>query len=232
MDFAALAERIVIQRFPSPLAAVLAGSSARGQANAFSDLDIVVVLDGPPAPYRETLRVEGWPVELFVHTDESITYWFGDERAKGSCTLAHMLATGMPLGGPEVDRLQAFAQAHLAEGPPAWTSEAIEYERYLLTDGLDDLVGARDENERDAVAALVLARAAALRLALARHWQGTGKWQYRLLRDCDPALAERLYAGHRNVVAGGDPAEFVAAVDAVLAPLGGRLTEGFTVRES
>jgi len=226
----ALAERIVTERFPSSLAAVLAGSIARGQGNAFSDVDIVVLLDGPPAPYRETVRVDAWPVELFVHTDESVSYWFGVERAKGSCTLAHMLATGLALGGPEVERVQERARTHLAEGPPAWTGEAIEYQRYLLSDGLDDLAGARDPNERDAVAALLLAGAAALRLALARHWQGTGKWQYRRLRDCDPELAERLYDGHRQVVSGGDHTDFVMAVDAVLAPLGGRLTDGFSVR--
>lgn len=230
MDFVALAQRIVDERFPAARAAFLAGSAAEGRANAFSDLDIVVVLDGPPAPYRETLRVDGWPVELFVHTDESIGYWFGLEQAKGSCTLAHMLATGVGLVGPDIDPVQELARARVAEGPPAWTADAIQYRRYLLSDALDDLSGARDDNERDAVAGQLLVFTAQLRLALARHWQGNGKWLYRRLRECDEDLAERLYAGHRLVVAGGDTSGFVAAVDDVLAPLGGRLSQGFTVR--
>jgi hypothetical protein len=230
MDFMDLAQRIVGDRFPTTRAAFLAGSVAQGRANAFSDLDIVVVLDGPPAPYRETLRVDGWPVELFVHTEESVAYWFGVEHEKGGCTMAHMLATGVGLAGPEVAPFQELARAHLAEGPPAWTSDAIEYRRYLLTDALDDLSGAREDNERDAVAGHVLVSAAELRLALARHWQGTGKWLYRRLRECDEELAERMYTGHRLLVAGGDPSDFIGAVDEVLTLVGGRLTEGFAVR--
>jgi hypothetical protein len=230
MDFVTLAQRIVDERFPAARAAFLAGSAAEGRANAFSDLDIVVLLDGPPAPYRETVRVDGWPVELFVHTKESMGYWFGVEQAQGSCTLAHMLATGIGLAGPDIDPAQELARVHVAEGPPEWTADAIQYRRYLLSDALDDLSGARDDNERDAVAGQVLVSTAQLRLALARHWQGNGKWLYRRLRECDEELAERLYAGHRVVVAGSDPNGFVATVDDVLAPLGGRLSDGFTVR--
>lgn len=231
MDFTALARRVVDEGFPSVRAAILAGSVAQGRANDFSDIDIVVVLDGPPAPYRETLRVDGWPVELFVHTDESVAYWFDVERAQGRCTLAHMLATGVGLAGPNIGAVQELARAQLAEGPPAWTPDAIEYRRYLLSDALDDLAGAREDNERDAVAGYVLVSAAELRLGSARHWQGTGKWLYRRLSECDEELADRLYSGHRLLVAGGDPSGFVGAVDDVLAPLGGRLIEGFAVRQ-
>lgn len=229
MDFSLLAQRIVDERFPTTRAAFLAGSVAQGRANAYSDLDIVVVLDGPPAPYRETLRVDGWPVELFVHTEESIAHWFDIERAEGRCVLAHMLATGVGLSGPDVSPVQELARAHVVAGPPAWTADAIEYRRYLLSDALDDLSGARDDNERDAVAGHVLVSAAELRLALSRNWQDTGKWLYRRLRECDEELAERMYTGHRLLVAGGDPSGFIGAIDDVLAPLGGRLTEGFAV---
>jgi len=69
-----------------------------------------------------------------------------------------------------------------------------------------------------------------LALAVAGCWQGKGKWMVRRLRECDPELAKRLLAGHRDVVTSGDIAGLVAVCDAVLAPLGGRLTEGFAVR--
>ena len=107
MDLVELARRVVADRFPDARAAFLAGSAGEGSANEFSDLDIVVLLDGPPAPYRETIRVEGWPVELFVHTDESIVYWLDRERQQGGCTLANMLATCKPLAGPDVDEVSA-----------------------------------------------------------------------------------------------------------------------------
>jgi hypothetical protein len=230
MDLVELARRVVADRFPSVRAAFLAGSAGEGRANEFSDLDIVVVLDGPPAPYRETIRVEGWPVELFVHTDESIDYWLDRERQQGGCTLANMLATGQPLTGSDAEVVSARARAHIAAGPEPWTSEQLEYRRYLLTDALDDLAGGRDADERDAVAGQVLTMVSELALAVAGRWQGKGKWMVRRLREYDADLAHRLLAGHRAAVASGDIAGLVAACDAVLAPLGGRLTEGFAVR--
>ncbi|MFN8173417.1 MAG: nucleotidyltransferase domain-containing protein, partial [Candidatus Nanopelagicales bacterium] len=110
MDLGELAGRVVAERFPDARAAVLAGSAGEGRANEFSDLDIVVVLDGPPAPYRETIRVDGRLVGLFVHTDESIAYWFDLEREQGVGILARMLATGLPLAGPDVAEIQTRAR--------------------------------------------------------------------------------------------------------------------------
>lgn len=229
-ELTTLARDIVQARFPEARGAVLGGSAAAGTANAFSDLDIVVVLDGPPAPYRETIRVDGWPVELFVHTDDSVGYWFERERRQGLCVLAQMLAAGRGLLGPELDALQQRARTHIAQGPPPWSARDLEYRRYLISDALDDLAGARDDDERDAVAGHLLVIAAELHLALRGHWQGRGKWLLRRLRECDEDLAGVLYAGHRDVVSSGATAGFSAACDRILAPLGGRLTEGFAVR--
>lgn len=65
------AKRLVTERFPEVVAAMLGGSCANGGATASSDLDIVVIVPGPPAPYRETSMYDGRLVELFVHTVES-----------------------------------------------------------------------------------------------------------------------------------------------------------------
>ncbi|MFN8148773.1 MAG: nucleotidyltransferase domain-containing protein [Candidatus Nanopelagicales bacterium] len=230
MDLVALARRIVDERFPGARAAVLAGSAGEGRATAYSDLDVVVVLDGPPAPYRETIRVEGWPVELFVHTDDSIAHWFGVEREQGLCTLAHMLATGKPLAGPDVATVQQHSRDHVDAGPEPWDAARVDYRRYLISDALDDLAGARDDDERDAVAGQLLTMTAELHLAVHGRWLGKGKWLLRRLRDLDRDLADNLYAAHRAAVATGKTAALVATCDEVLAPLGGRLTEGFAVR--
>ena len=230
MDLGELAGRVVAERFPDARAAVLAGSAGEGRANEFSDLDIVVVLDGPPAPYRETIRVDGRLVGLFVHTDESIAYWFDLEREQGVGILARMLATGLPLAGPDVAEIQTRAREHLAAGPAPWDDDKLDYRRYLLSDAIDDLVGARDDDERDAVAGQLLTMTAELHLAAHGRWLGKGKWLLRMLREDDRDLADRLYAGHRAAVATGDPTDLVAACDAVLEPLGGRLADGFVVR--
>jgi hypothetical protein len=225
-----MARSIVAERFPNVLAAMLAGSSALGTATATSDLDIVVVLDGPPAPYRETIRVRGTPVELFVHTSESLAYWFDRERGEGRCTLAHMLATGIALAGSDVDAIQSTATRWVEVGPERWAPDQLEYRRYALTDALDDLVGAVDPDERDAVAGQALVMAAELALSLRGRWLGRGKWLVRLLRDADQQVSTSLMMGHRVAVATGNVDEFVTACEAVLAEAGGRLTEGFYAR--
>lgn len=172
-ELVALARRIVEERFPSVRAAVLTGSVAAGIANAHSDLDIVVVLDGEPAPYRETVRVEGRPVELFVHTTGSLDHWYGVER-DGSGTLGHMMALGIALLGDRTVELQAAAQVYVDAGPTPWPPDQLERSRYLVTDALDDLAGARDVDERDAVAGHLLTLAGGLHLASRGRWQGTG----------------------------------------------------------
>ena len=230
MDLVGLAHRIVADRFPAARAAVLGGSVSAGRATATSDLDIVVVVDGPPAPYRETIRVDGVPVELFVHTEESLVFWFARDRDAGSCTLAHMLATGLPLAGDHVQRMQEQARAHLAAGPAAWTAQHLQYRRYALTDALDDLVDTLDVDERDVVAGQVLVMTAQLALGSRGAWLGKGKWLVRRLRAEDDRLAEDLLTGHHRAVATGDPTGLVAAADQVLDAVGGRLTEGFSSR--
>lgn len=230
VDLVELAHHLVAERFPTARAAVLGGSVSAGRATATSDLDIVVVVDGPPAPFRETIRVDGVPVELFVHTEESLIYWFARDRDAGSCTLAHMLATGLPLAGDHVQRVQEQARAQVAAGPAAWTPQHLQYRRYALTDALDDLMDAEDVDERDVVAGQVLVMAAELALGSRGAWLGRGKWLLRRLREQDNRLAGELLAGHRRAVATGDPTGLVAAADHVLDAVGGRLTEGFSSR--
>lgn len=225
-----MARSIVADRFHDALAAVLAGSSANGTATATSDLDIVILLPGPPAPYRETIRVEGVPVELFVHTSDSQSYWYERERSEGRCTLAHMLATGVGLMGPETDDIQATARRWIAEGPEPWTTEQLAQRRYALTDALDDLVGTDDPDERDAVAGQVLLMVAELALNLRGCWQGRGKWVVRQLRSTDLELAKDLMLAHREAVATGHVTHLVKRSEAVLDEAGGRLTEGFCIR--
>jgi hypothetical protein len=141
-----------------------------------------------------------------------------------------MLSTGIALSGSDVDAIQSAATRWVAAGPERWTPDQLEYRRYALTDALDDLTGAVDPDERDAVAGQVLVMAAELALNLRGRWLGRGKWLVRLLRDADPEVSASLMKGHRLAVATGSFHELVAACEAVLAEAGGRLTEGFSVR--
>ena len=66
------ARALVAQWFPEARAAWLGGSVVLGSATPGSDLDVTVLLPGPPAPFRDSRRYRGGPVELCVHTETAL----------------------------------------------------------------------------------------------------------------------------------------------------------------
>ncbi len=101
MDPVRDAAALVGERYPAAVAAFLGGGVLSARRTATSDLDIVVVLSGPPAPFRESLRWRGWPVELFVHDAASLEHFFGKDAARRRPTLARMCTSGVVLAGAD-----------------------------------------------------------------------------------------------------------------------------------
>lgn len=220
------ARDLVRQQFPNAVLAVLAGSAAAGLATDTSDLDIVVVLDGPPAPYRETLRHDGWIVEVFAHTPDSLTEFYASERTLGHSTLAHMLTTGLVLTDTTDGALRRDAQAVIDAGPEPLTDADRDRRRYMLTADLDDLTDATDPGERAAIAAHVVGQATDLYLRANGQWSGYGKWGHRHVVTANPALAERLTGGLGAALA-GNTAPLVTVAAEVLDLAGGALADGY-----
>jgi hypothetical protein len=228
MDALVVARRLIREQFCGARAAYLGGSASRGTSTTTSDLDIVVVLDGAPAPYRKTVRYGGWPVELFVHDETSLQYWYEREAVSWRPVLAQMVATGVVLlDGGVASYLQDEAAAQLIAGPRPLTDEELSSRRYLLTDILDDLVSAVSEDERDIIAGVVLTRSAELFLLSQGSWLGAGKWLVRNLHGADPQMASRLMAAHRAAIITGEIAGLLAVSEDILDAVGGRLTEGY-----
>jgi hypothetical protein len=223
MDPVEDARALVAERFPGAVAAFLGGGILSARRTATSDLDIVVVLPGPPAPYRESLRWRGWPVETFVHDADSLEYFVSKDRARRRPTLARMCTDGVVLAGAQdtTDQIRERGRALLAAGPPAPTSTELDLARYGLTDLLDDLAGSTDPAETAVIGWHVWTATAEVGLLAGGHWLGSGKWLLRELRAADPELAERL------VSAIGDPALLTAVADEVLSRFGGRFWAGF-----
>ncbi|MET9296420.1 hypothetical protein [Streptomyces sp. NPDC003077] len=125
--------------------------------------------------------------------------------------------------------LQAEMRIRLAEGPSAASPAELEAHRYeltgLLDDLLDDLAGAEDPAELVFIACRVLTRTAQPALLAGRHWQGSGKWLLRELRDHDAELADRL------TQALPVPARLAAVAHEVLDGAGGRLWDGYRVTD-
>jgi len=226
------AKALVAERFPGARGAWLAGSVVSGQATATSDLDITVLLPGPPAPFRQSLEYDGWPVELFVHTRESIARWIEKDLERRRPTLVRLISSGVVLvdtEGAAVALAEECAMI-LAAGPGPLSAAERDSLRYALTDLLDDLADCTDPVTAAALAFATWEQAARLLLALDGRWWGTGKWLVRELRDHDAArgssYAIRLHAGLVAAVE-RDPVLLTVVVEEILDATGGRLWVGY-----
>jgi hypothetical protein len=222
------AHAVVVEHHPDARAAFLGGSVITDRRTATSDLDIVILLHGAPAPYRLNVRHHGWPVELLVHTEESWHTFVEREVRNRSSPLMWMCAGGVLLLDRDGAgaRISSHAKSLAAAGPPAVSVEEIENRRYALTDLLDDLAGCTDPGERLFICTELARRAAELVLALNTAWNGGGKWLARRLDAAAPGMSTRLHNGVQQALA-GQTSPLVAVVDEVLNQAGGRLWVGY-----
>lgn len=229
-DVVSIAEQLVRERFPGLRAAWLGGSAATGAMTSKSDLDITVLLPSRPAPFRESLTVGDQPVELFVHTEESLALYCEQDRRRRRPTTLRLIGTSVVV--VDVDgsgkRLQEKFHHLDREGPPALTAEEVYAARYVVTDLLDDLQsGGR---EALSVAATLWRETAELLLGSHGRWSGTGKWLLRELTALDTdggtTHADALLSGLAAAGA-GDTTTMQAAVSAALATVGGPLFDGY-----
>jgi hypothetical protein len=228
------ATAFVAARFPHAAAAFVGGSVLTELRTPTSDLDVVVVVDEPseadPAPYRETFEHDGWIVEAFVHTPQSLErFWRRDAEQRRVCSLLRMCSESVVVHdrAGSAAGIQATAATRLAQGPPPLEPGALEWMRYGLTDLLDDMAGCDDESELVYIAGAVVKDVSVLALAVAGRWSAGGKALARELGALDPDLLERLVNGHRHVVVYGDTAVLHRAAVDVLVRAGGALMVGY-----
>lgn len=221
-----VASRLVADLFPDALAAFLGGSALTSRRTASSDLDILVVAN-LDAPYRETLRYDGWVVELFVHSPTSLQHYWDKGVADRRAVLLRFCGEGRALVSRDgvATELAAEARRRLLAGPPAPAADVVRWQRYALTDALDDFRDCRDDVEAAFVAAALVTAASELVLLVANAWTGSGKWLPRRVSEVDPQLPLRLVTAQRAALA-GDRAPLVELVKDVLERSGGPLTEG------
>ncbi|MHC5256531.1 nucleotidyltransferase domain-containing protein [Streptomyces sp. UC4497] len=233
MDHVKAAEQLVRSRFPDARAAFLAGSVLTERRTPRSDLDIVVLLSGPPAPYRESLHYEGWPAELFVQTEADWYRFVERETAARRSPLLAMCAEGLLLSDADGigAELRAEAGRRWAAGPPPASEAELEELRYAVTDTLDDLDGCTEPLEHTYLVGHLLRRATELALLAGGHWLGTGKWLSRRLADADAELHHRLASSATAALSGPDDDDavrrFTDVAREILESAGGAFWAGF-----
>ncbi|MFE4797658.1 nucleotidyltransferase domain-containing protein [Streptomyces sp. NPDC056708] len=228
MDAIDAARAVVEKHHPDARAAFLGGSVVTGRRTPMSDLDIVVLLHGSPAPYRASLRSDEWPVEVFVHTEATWHAYVEREVRKRRSPLLWMCSDGLLLFDTDGvgKHLAAEARKLTAAGPPRVSADEIDDCRYAITDLLDDLAGSVDQSERLFIATELVRRTGEFALTIGGSWNGGGKWLARRLEITAPGLSMRLHDGLREVLAGRIES-LVAVVDEVLDQVGGRFWVGY-----
>ncbi|WP_235692660.1 hypothetical protein [Deinococcus aquaedulcis] len=209
-----------LQATPGAYAALWCGSAARGEANAHSDLDFHVLVDGDER-WRGNWLVDGVPVEVFHNPARKVRAMF----AAGDAATIAMYAEGRPVWPhPDLDALMAEARALYAVGPaPRPLSEQA---RFGL---IDAVVDARALAETDDPMHVLMAGLCVHGL-LPALFRARGWWEVKPqrwlteLEQREPSAARDLQA----VLAGTNAEARQAALEA----LAMRVTGDLTYRES
>lgn len=224
------AKQFITFHFPDCQGAILAGSVIRGEATETSDLDIVVFSENIPSSYRESLLVDGWPIEVFVHNLTSYKIFFESDRKRARPSLPRMVAEGLALKNEGIlEAIQAEAKQLLKVGPEPWPIETITMKRYFITDALDDFIGSNNRAETLFIANTLAELISEFALRTNCRWIGSSKWIIRSLKEYDEAFAARFVKAFDFYYTTGEKNEVIDIAEDILKPHGGRLFEGFSL---
>ena len=221
------AANFVQRHFPTCSVALLAGSTAHGEAHARSDLDLVVISDGEHANW-ETFEEFGWLIEVFVRTPDSYQTALTNETQGRWPLLTTLCYEGIVLYDRDglATTIKAEAQRVLEQGPAPLTAEEVAWHQYNLTWMLDDFADADDSTESYLMAHDLATTVAEFLLNYHHQWLGKGKWLIRNLRHADAARADALTKALTAFYQQQDKAPLLDFAEATLNLAGGRQFAG------
>ncbi|TMU87465.1 nucleotidyltransferase domain-containing protein [Bacillus sp. BHET2] len=224
------ARLFIEENFSTCEGALLGGSVVRGVDTKTSDLDIVVIDESVSTEYRESLYAYGWPIEVFVHTKETIRHYFQTDCKRARPSLPRMVSEGIPiLDHPIIPILKEEATKLLRDGPPSWSQQTIDMKRYFLTDALDDLIGSTNRGESIFIANSIGESLHEFVLRTNGRWTGHSKWIVRALKEYNHHFAVEYINAFDEFYLNNEKESIVQLVDSVLDGYGGRLFDGFSL---
>jgi hypothetical protein len=224
-----IAEKVVCDRYSDAVCAFAAGSIFRGEGTVLSDIDLVVIYSNVENAYRESLTVDGCPVEAFVHDPDTLRYFLHKDREEAHTPIAAMVSEGLALPNETQlsETLREEARNFLNAGPPPLKPDAIERMRYEITDAVDDLRGQRPMTEMVGCGVALYGRLGRFILRTRSEWDASGKWLPRLIARNDPQLAMRFDRAFLDLFCAGNPDAVISLAEEVLRPYGGFLFAGY-----
>lgn len=230
LPFIDVAKRALLEHYPDAVGGFVAGSITRGEGTPTSDIDLVVIHDDTfENPHRKSLIVDDWPVEFLVQNPKSVRHFLDWDISRGTGTLAHMMAAGIPIPEPNEVLLEYknIAQTIVDAGPSPLDKRELDDRRYMLTDALDDLADATETAERNIILALLQTQSADFFLRANGQWSGTGKVLIKRFRAFAPDMFGEWATAFEMAFAGGSEISVIDTLDTILAPFGGRLWAGY-----
>jgi len=231
-DPVAAARNIVKERFPGAVCAFASGDWQKREETPFSLVSIVVIMTRVQTAYRESLRVDQIPMEVFVHDPESWDYLcLKKDRAKGDASVAHVLAQGEPLlaGSAMASEMQQRAKAMLAAGPEPLSEELIQERRYQISVLMNELRAPRGHGEAMGSLSVLHETLADFYLRGRGLWSASGADIPKALQAADGEFAKRWQRVFTSAFM-GDRGAIMSLVDEVLEPHGGFLFDGHVRR--
>ncbi|WP_078395034.1 nucleotidyltransferase domain-containing protein [Shouchella patagoniensis] len=223
-----VARSFVELNYPNCEAALLAGSTIRGEATTTSDLDIVVFDQTYKTSFRESLIMNNWPIEVFLHTLESFRDFFRADIERGRPSLPRMVAEGVVLKDTGViESIKVEATILLNEGPKAWTKAEIDQKRYVITDLAEDFIGSEDRAEAIFIVGELAMHVSEFILRTNKEWIGHSKWSIRALRAHNHQLAELFIEAFDSYYRTSSKEKVDRLVTQILKPYGGKLFHGY-----
>lgn len=93
-----IANAVFHARYGGAAFAYVAGAIMRGEGTYLSDIDLVVVFDRLDAARRESILVDGVPIEAFIHDPETLAWFVEEDIARGRPSILNMIAEGSVIG--------------------------------------------------------------------------------------------------------------------------------------
>ena len=223
-----VAQNILKVKYPDALLAFAGGSFNRGEATAYSDIDLVVIFDRLEHGWRESFTFDGWPVEAFVHDPQTLRYFFAKDAEEGTSILASMVSEGPAVLASHAlaDQLKAEARKISAAGPPLWDEPTITEKRYQITNLVDDLRDPRNPIEAAASIAALHQSLGEFYFRTKQLWWCADKHIPRKLAKANPQLAVRWNTAFLKAWS-GERAALITLAEEILAPYGGFLFDGY-----
>lgn len=226
-DLLEITIQMLREKYPFAEIAFLAGSYVRGEATAFSDLDIVVICEDLTMAYRESFYFENFPVETFVHDAETLNYFFEQDADRGIPSLPQMVSEGIAVPEEtELSRKLKNLANKILQNPPKISKQKLDQMRYGVTDLINDLREPRSKEELTATATELYNLLADFYFRANGLWSAKNKGVPRVLRKNDPELCEEYCESFEELFAEGNQQKVIKLTEKILKPHGGFLFDG------